>query len=500
MTGGRSIMRLGEEISHVTPTNGVPRVRFDAWLGGICASRIFNGLVFMSYAALIPVLQKEWSMSGAQAGAISSGFQIGYALSLVACSTMADRVSPKQVYLWSLFASGVSALAFALLARDFYSALLLYTIVGLALGGTYTTGVMIIADQFSSKRRGMAVGCFIASTSCGYAASLVLSGLALPLGGYKLSFLLTCSGPLFGWLVAWITLGRTSVPAVGRRKEERFVREVLGNRQAMLLIWGYTFHNWELQGMWAWTPAFLAACLAMGGAGEIRAVGSGAQITSVFHLTGLVASFTMGILSDRLGRKAVMLAMAGISTSCSFLFGWTIGFPLSVVVGLGTIYAFSSLGDSPVLSATLTESVRSSYLGAALGLRSLLGFGAGAVAPLVFGAILDWTNPQADATYKTWGWAFSALGLGGLAAVWTIGRFKREAQRRRKSRGQPSGDIGPLIRFALFLMVWIGDSFFLRGQPKGQRFSQVFDLLLSCDLFSPFILNIEDINKAVPKR
>jgi hypothetical protein len=45
------------------------RTRFDVWLAGVCLSRVFNGLVFMSYAAALPVLQREWSMSGAQAGA-----------------------------------------------------------------------------------------------------------------------------------------------------------------------------------------------------------------------------------------------------------------------------------------------------------------------------------------------------------------------------------------------------------------------------------------------
>ncbi len=409
------------------------RSGFDLWLAGICASRVFNGLVFMSYAAAIPLLQREWGISGAQAGAISSGFQLGYAFSLVGCSNLADRVSPKKVYLWSLFLAGVWALAFAFLARDFFSALLLYTVVGLALGGTYTTGVMIIADQYTPGSRGMAVGCFIASTSCGYACSLLLSGMAFPLGGYKLSFLLTCSGPLVGWALAFITLRNTFVEAPGRQEGERFTREVLRNRKAMLLIWGYTFHNWELQGMWSWTPAFLTACVGAAGAAQLQAAGSGAQMTAMFHLMGLLSSLSMGALSDRVGRKTVMLAMAGLSTLCSFLFGWSIGWPVALVLCLGGIYAFSSLGDSPVLSAALTESVKPSYLGSALGLRSLMGFGAGAVAPLVFGAILDWTNSTARGSYQTWGWAFSALGLGGAAAVWTIGKL---------GKGQTSGSRG----------------------------------------------------------
>jgi MFS family permease len=412
------------------------RTRFDGWLAGICASRVFNGLVFMSYAAALSVLQREWGMSAAQAGLIASGFQIGYAVSLVVCSSVADRISPKRLYLWSLFAAGVFSLVFAVFARGFTSALILHTIVGISLGGTYTTGVMIIADQYVARHRGMAVGFFIASTSCGYAISLAISGVAIPVGGYKLSFLLTCFGPMLGWFLAWITLRRTAVPATGRRKEQRFTREVLGNRPAMLLIWGYTCHNWELLGMWSWTPAFLAACLALAGSTEVSAAGYGAYITASFHFVGLLASFSMGTLSDRMDRARILLALAAASMACSFLFGWSAGWPLVLVVGIGLLYAFTALGDSPILSAALTEEVDAAYLGAALGFRSLVGFGAGAVAPVAFGAVLDWANPMihGQSVYADWGWAFSVLGLGGAGAVWAALRFGRS--RRQKMRGQ----------------------------------------------------------------
>src|SRR4030095_11241067 len=86
------------------------------------------------------------------------------------------------------------------------------------------------------------------------------------------------------------------------------------------------------------------------------------------------------------------------------------------VVG-GALYGFTALGDSPVLSTALTEAVSAPYLGAALALRSLLGFGAGAVAPIVFGQILDLTNVSGPLP-TTWGWAFVALGVGGLGATY----------------------------------------------------------------------------------
>jgi len=401
------------------------RTKFDWWLAGISASRVCNGLVFMTYAAALPVLQKEWSMSAVQAGSIASGFQFGYAISLVVFSSVADRISARTVYLGSLFASGIFSLGFALFARDFLSGLILYSLVGVSLGGTYTTGVMIIANQYELTNRGMAVGFFIASTSCGYALSLAMSGIALPVGGYQLSFFLTCLGPMLGWVLAWITLRHTAIPVPPRQFGQRFTREVLGNHRAMFLIWGYGFHNWELQGMWAWTPAFITACIAATGAASVKAAGAGANIAALFHVMGLMACLSTGTLSDRFGRGQVMLVLAAVSMICSFTFGWTLGLPLFVIIGIGSIYALSSLGDSPVLSTALTEVMEPSYLGTALGFRSLVGFGAAAFAPLAFGAILDWSNPldNGQRLYVTWGWAFSALGLGGLGAVWAIHRY-----------------------------------------------------------------------------
>jgi MFS family permease len=202
---------------------------------------------------------------------------------------------------------------------------------------------------------------------------------------------------------------------------------VLSNKPAMLYMGAYTMHCWELLGMWAWAPAFMTACLMYNGAEGLNAAGMGAYITAGFHLSGLVASFSMGSLSDRLGRARVILVLAGISTLCSFVFGWTIGLPFFVIVTMGIIYNFASLGDSPVLSAGLTEVVTPSYLGAAFGFRSLLGFGAGAISPVVFGAMLDWTNPlgAGQAYYAHWGWAFVSLGVPGFGAIWAAHKLKK---------------------------------------------------------------------------
>jgi len=402
-------------------------MKIDWWLAGICSGRALSQTVTMVYAAALPVLQQEWGMSAAKAGTISSGYQIGYAISLLVISSLADKMGAKLLFLASTLSGAALTTVFAFLARDYLSAVVLYTLVALAIGGSYTTGLIILSERYAPERRGMATGFYIASSSLGYFLSLLLSGMAIPLGGYRLSFLLTAGATVLSGMVLWITLSRAKETVIAREKQQSFRKEVLANKPAMLFIGAYTGHCWELLGLWSWAPAFMTACLMTQGADWLKAAGMGAYVTAGFHLSGLVASFSMGSLSDRLGRARVILFMAGISTLCSLLFGWTIGLPFSVIVAIGIIYNFSSLGDSPVLSAGLTEVVTPSYLGAAFGLRSLLGFGAGAISPVVFGAILDWANPQGagQTYYAHWGWAFVSLGLPGFGAIWAAHRLRR---------------------------------------------------------------------------
>jgi MFS family permease len=394
----------------------------DGWLLSLCAARTFMAANFMTYAACLPVLAREWDMSGAAAGSISTGFQLGYAVSLVVFSALADRIGARRVFLLSGVLSALTAIAFGFFARSYVSALVLYSLVAVSAGGTYTPAIMLLADRYPPARRGGAVGWLIASSSLGYALSLALAGAMLARGGYPLAFGASAVGPIVGLAVAWFALRSTVNVVHPRARGVGFGGEVITNRRVMSLILGYMFHSWELLGMWAWAPAFITASLAVSGSQGSHAVALAATLSASFHVVGLLASSSMGRLSDRLGRRAVLVALAAASTACSLAFGWLIDRPIAVVVAVGIVYGFTAVGDSPVLSTALTEAVRPAYLGSALALRSFAGFSAGALAPLVFGVVLDLTNPGTGAPTR-WGWAFVALGAGGGLATlcaWTF--------------------------------------------------------------------------------
>ena len=402
------------------------------WLGAICLSRVGSYMVYIAYAATLPVLQHEWHLSGTAAGSIASVFQVAYAISLMGCSALADRVGARRVFLVGSVTTAVIAALFAALARDYWSGLVLYTLLALTLGSTYTTGILLVAEHVPVDRRGRAMGAYLAGHSLGLAIALMLAGAAIPRGGYVLAFWLLALGAIAGGGLAWIAMHSTGNAVPPRATHQRFAGEVLRNRPAMLVIAGYIFHSWELLGMWAWTPAFLAACFVAAGAELTRGAGLGAYVTSLFHLTGMLAALVAGVFADRFGRTPVILVMAAVSAGCSLVFGWLIGASLALVVGVGLLYGFAALGDSPIYSTALTEVVAPAYRGSALALRSLLGYGAGAIAPLLFGVILDW---QGARNAGAWGWAFVSLGAAGLGAVLSAVLLYRTTEARVLHRG-----------------------------------------------------------------
>ena len=82
-------------------------------------------------------------------------------------------------------------------------------------------------------------------------------------------------------------------------------------------------------------------------------------------------------------------------------------------VSAAAFYNLSGIADSSIYSTALTELVEPRYIGAAYAIRSVMGFGAGAVSPWVFGLIMDMVRGgPLSSEPLAWGLAWTSLGLG----------------------------------------------------------------------------------------
>jgi MFS family permease len=401
----------------VAPPPTAPTIADGRWLAQVCASRLLFNQIFVAYAAILPLLQEAWGMSSAQAGLVQSGWHAGYVVSLFSAGLLADRFGARRTFLAMSFAGGVASLSFAAFADGARSAMALYTVAGVFAGGSYTPILSIISQRFAPAKRGRAMGWYLAAGSLGYAIALGMSGTVVAWGGWRLSLYVAAASAMAGafygvWLMRGVAdephLSHPTAPALDR------FREVLRNKPAMKVIWAYTFHSWELLGVWAWIAAYLAVAASQGSAVDTKTAGLGALLAGLTHLTSMAGSVIGGHLSDARGRTYVMLVMGSISVACGFVFGWLVTAPLWLLVAVGMLYNLSGIGDSSTFSTAITEVVPARILGTAYAIRSVMGFGAGIVSPWAFGFVLDAARHGGLSENAVWGLAWSLLALGGL--------------------------------------------------------------------------------------
>jgi MFS family permease len=394
-------------------------------------------LVFINYSAILPILKTEWGMNNTQAGVIFSVYQLGYIASGVLLSTLSDRLNIRWIFIIAALWSGIANLLFALFAHDYLSGLILRGLTGIGMGGTYMPGLKLVAERFASHQRGRAVGIYVGSLVLGASLSLAVPGIIAGIWGWRTA-MIVCSAGVFGGACLSLLVFRDYQPAPPQPSPRGFNGEILQNRPALLVILGYACHMWEMYGMRSWLAPFFAASLTGWGFSSGRATSTAAAIAAVLVGIGAFSTAITGSLSDRFGRTTTVSVVMLGSVSCSFCFGWLINTNLWICLSVGIIYGWLIVAESPVFSTALTELVAPGYLGAAMGIQSLVGYTMGMISPTVFGWALDhfqdW-HPWPGIN-GAWGIAFTTVGAGGLLGPVCMWLLRKDPASIRLAQGK----------------------------------------------------------------
>lgn len=393
----------------------------------LCIAEILSMTPFATFPTLVPVLLEAWGLSNSGAGLISGSFFAGYMAAVPVLVSLTDRVDARRVYLFATALSWTGALGFALFANGQWSAVALQALAGAGLAGTYMPGLKILSDHVHGPQQSRAVAIYTSSFGFGASLSLWLAGAIGAAAGWQWAFALAAIGPISAGALVIIALPRRAPhPTTTDRAALLDFRPVLRNRQASPYILGYAAHCWELFGFRSWIVAFFAFSLT-GTAGGVTAIGSAAALAAVVNLLGPAASILGNELATRGDRRRVVGWTMAISIALAGMVGFTIALPWYIAFAAMCVYFLVIMGDSAALTAGVIAAAAAHQRGATMALHSLLGFGAGFIAPVVFGAVLDIFG--GNVSTLAWGFAFASLGSGCLLALLTR-RLLRYRNRR----------------------------------------------------------------------
>jgi len=377
-------------------------------------------IVTFNYSTIMPLLQREWGMNAAQAGAVFSAQQVGFVLAAVVLTALTDFVPSWRIYFISSLGVGLANIGFALFANGFTAALWLRAAVGFCLGGTYMPGLRAVSEGKPANKRGKVVGLFVGAMVLGGAASQSLPGLLLARMSWRLIFVIASLGVFGGSYLAWRLMPRTSLLPEGKNMPYNIgmLKNVFKNVPLIMIIVIYGVHMWELYGLRGWLVTYLAEVLKRPGVTEMQTVSIAANWSAFIVAAGAVLVWLGGQFSDRLGRTGTILIFMAGGSLFSFTFGWAMPLPVPVVIITGVIYGFLVIGDSAVISTSVIDLAPAPVRGTAMAVQTLFGFSIAAASPVVFGIVLDAFSASGFShTQLAWGMAFSMLGVVSLTGV-----------------------------------------------------------------------------------
>lgn len=309
----------------------------------------------------LPLLKAHLHLSNVQVGGITTSQQAVSSATNLPLGYVADSF-PK----WGALILGSSLVAFGLayflmgVASSYILVLVGAGFVGLAMALWHPAALGHLSLRFP-ERRGMALAVHGVGASVGDTAAPVAVGAIIVLVSWKPVLVFHLIPALLFALVLWRGLGRIYQEAGPKRSFRSYLsglRDMVANRQVLAVMASNTLMTMARLGILTFLPIYIKETL--GYSSFIL----GLYLT-LLNVMGIVSQPLMGIISDRYGRKVVLVpsfvAMALLYAALAYA---TSGIQLGLVIGtLGIFfYALLNITQTAVMDV-VGEGVQSSTMG-----------------------------------------------------------------------------------------------------------------------------------------
>ena len=347
------------------------------------------GTVFldrMSQLYLAPYFAPEFHLSHEQIGTLASVLAITWAASTFLFGVLSDRVGRKPVLIPAVFA--FSALSWMSgVAHSFHQLLLIRALMGIAEGPTWSIMTALIEESSPPNRRGRNIGLVVSAAALvGLAAAPVLTTQVAERWGWRSAFFVAgIPGVLMGFLIWKLVKEPATDENAGHGKPslaEYFA--ILRYRNMWLCSLGAAgFMSW-LFVLNVFAPLYLTQVA------HEPATRAG-FLLGASGLGSFFLGFLLPSLSDRMGRKPVLLMMAAMSAVVPLAFLLPVLYVYPLILAAIVFVANTGQGiGSLILVLVPTESVPAQFRATSIGLATLVGEVMGAtVAPILSGALAE---------------------------------------------------------------------------------------------------------------
>jgi len=350
-----------------------------------------NGVVAFDRLAatfLSPYIVADLKLDNAQLGLLAGALSGAVAISSFLGGQLADRTGRRKALLIActlVFSLGSAAGGFALGFASLFAARFM---LGLAEGPMVPVSQTVMVETSAPERRGFNMGVMQMAGAflLGAMAGPIVATQIADVHGWRSAFFLSAvPGAVLALLmVVLVKPDRAVVRASGEATPSLIgaLRQLLGiaNMRAALMV-AALFTAWlVLQNVFL--PVYLTSAKALPAA-------TMGKVLSMGGIAGVIGGAALPLLSDRIGRKPVVIGacLAGLIAPAAML----LLPPDPLLLGAAILLGWLPLGIAPLYCATIpTESVppalATSAVGLAMGTAELLG---GVLAPALAGKAAD---------------------------------------------------------------------------------------------------------------
>ncbi len=322
-----------------TPTSAVPR----RILPAIALSQFAGTSLWFAINAVMADLQRESGLPDAAVGWFTAAVQLGFIAGTLgfALWTIADRFSPRLVFLVCSLAGAACAALCAWLTPDAGMLIVLRFLTGVFLAGIYPVGMKIAAGWYA-QGLGWALGVLVGALVLGTALPFGLRafGAAWPWQGVM--WCVAVVAALGGVVMAtWVPDGPHLAPPA--KFSPRALLVIVQDRKVRASAFGYFGHMWELYAFFVLLPLIAA-----------QRWDSAAAAWWVFAgiAAGAISCVAGGVWARRFGSARVAAWQLGCSGSCALLSPWLLEAP-------PWAWGSGSSSGAPPCRATRRSSARS---------------------------------------------------------------------------------------------------------------------------------------------